>query len=112
MALQDQSLLDVVVQEKLDAPLPRKILEDRTIYLSRNDFGFRVDQLGRPVITDLGLSVYGDRGPHTHPIQPDGFRAPEVIIGAGWDYSVDIWNLGALVRFGGLDATPNAILTI
>lgn len=30
-------------------------------------------------------------------IQPPMLRAPEVIIGAGWDFRVDIWNLGALV---------------
>ncbi|KAJ5362386.1 hypothetical protein N7541_003230 [Penicillium brevicompactum] len=56
-----------------------------------------VSSLGRPVITDFGLSVFGDKAPHNYPIQPNGFRAPEVIIGANWDYSVDIWNLGALI---------------
>lgn len=30
-------------------------------------------------------------------IQPPMLRAPEVIIGASWDFRVDIWNLGALV---------------
>jgi hypothetical protein len=31
-------------------------------------------------------------------IQPQLLRAPEVILGAPWDWKVDIWNLGALVR--------------
>ena len=48
------------------------------------------------VITDFGLAVEGSQT-HYHPIQPDSFRAPEVILGAGWKYSADIWNLGALV---------------
>ncbi|KAJ5584222.1 uncharacterized protein N7459_004022 [Penicillium hispanicum] len=56
-----------------------------------------MENLGRPVITDFGLSVFGDGGPHNHPIQPNSFRAPEVVIGAKWDYSVDVWNLGALI---------------
>ena len=98
MALSNHSLLDSVIRDEREDPLPQKVFEDRTIYLCRNNFGFQVSSLGRPVITDFGLSVFGDKAPHNHPIQPNGFRAPEVIIGANWDYSVDIWNLGALVR--------------
>lgn len=30
-------------------------------------------------------------------IQPEKLRAPEVILGANWDYKVDIWNLGLIV---------------
>ncbi|KAI1122434.1 kinase-like protein [Nemania abortiva] len=30
-------------------------------------------------------------------IQPQRFRAPEVILGAIWDYKVDIWNLGLVI---------------
>lgn len=101
MALRDQRVLDAVVQDEIEDPLPQKNLKDQTIYLSRNNFGLQVDNIGRPVITDFGLSVCGDKGPHNHPIQPNGFRAPEVIIGANWNYSADIWNLGALVRFNG-----------
>ncbi|CAG8051857.1 unnamed protein product [Penicillium salamii] len=97
MAFRDHSVLDGVVRDEIEDPLPQKISDDRTIYLSRNDFGFQASNLGRPVITDFGLSVCGDKAPHNHPIQPNGFRAPEVIIGASWDYSVDIWNLGALI---------------
>lgn len=96
MALRDQSVLDTVAREELQDPLPQKNCDDRTIYLSRNDFGFQPDNIGRPVLMDFGLSACG-KTIHNHPIQPQGFRAPEVIIGSGWDYSVDIWNLGALV---------------
>ncbi|KAJ5775544.1 kinase domain protein [Penicillium nucicola] len=97
MALRDPSILDAVVHDEIENPLPQKNVKDRTIYLSRNNFGLQVDNLGRPVITDFGLSVEGDQGPYNHPIQPNGFRAPEVIIGANWDYSTDIWNFGALI---------------
>lgn len=98
MALRDHSVLDAVARDERQDPLPQKTFQDRTIYLSRNDFGFQVHNLGRPVITDFGLSVHGNKPRHNHTIQPNGFRAPEVIIGAGWDYSADMWNLGALVR--------------
>lgn len=30
-------------------------------------------------------------------IQPVNLRAPEVIIGAKWDTSTDIWNIGCVV---------------
>lgn len=46
---------------------------------------------------DFGLSAFGGKNLHSHTIQPQSFRAPEVVIGSGWDYSADIWNLGALV---------------
>ncbi|EAW14979.1 protein kinase domain protein [Aspergillus clavatus NRRL 1] len=96
MSLREPSVLDKVAQDEMNDPLPQKHLEDRTIYLSRNQFGLEVRGLGRPVITDFGLAVDGSRI-HHHLIQPDEYRAPEVIIGAGWSYSVDIWNLGVLI---------------
>ncbi|QSS58105.1 protein kinase [Histoplasma capsulatum] len=54
--------------------------------------------IGRPVITDFGLAVRGDV-PHLyyHTIQADDYRAPEIILTAGWSYSADIWNLGVLL---------------
>ncbi|CAK44789.1 uncharacterized protein An04g08230 [Aspergillus niger] len=96
MALRDHSILDKVSQDEIKEPLPQKQLEDRTIYLSRNHFGVEANGSGRPVITDFGLAVDGSRA-HYHPIQPDSSRAPEVILGAGWSYSADIWNLAALL---------------
>ncbi|PYI02908.1 kinase domain protein [Aspergillus sclerotiicarbonarius CBS 121057] len=96
MSLRDPSVLDKVAEDEMNEPLPQKHLEDRTIYLSRNQFGLEVGELGRPVITDFGLAVTGSQI-HHHLIQPDDYRAPEVIIGAGWSYSVDIWNLGVLI---------------
>lgn len=100
MALRDQSVLDAVAQDEMNSPLPqkkKKKLEDRTIYLSRNDFGLQAKSLGRPVITDFGLAVRGDEPcMYNHPVQPDGYQAPKVVLRAAWSYSVDIWGLGAL----------------
>lgn len=53
--------------------------------------------LGLVTITDFGFAVCGD-GPHHGAIQVEPFRAPEVILDAGWTYSADIWNLGVMVR--------------
>lgn len=51
-----------------------------------------------PNLGDFGLAELGN-GPEAlrHPIQPPLFQAPEVILGVGWSYSADIWNLGVLV---------------
>ena len=61
-----------------------------------------------PQIVDFGLATRLDK-PSTHngmvgeqlgiyPIQPDYYRAPEVILGCGWNFKADIWNFGVLVR--------------
>lgn len=98
MALRNLTVLEKVVQDEINSPLPQKILEDRTIYSSRNDFDLQAKDIGRPVITDFGLAVREDGSrTHNHPIQPDSYRAPEVVLKAQWSYSVDVWNLGVLV---------------
>lgn len=66
MALRDHSILDTVIRDEIEDPLPQKISEERTIYLSRSNFGFQVNSVGRPVIMDFGLSVYGDKGLYNH----------------------------------------------
>lgn len=80
----------------------------RVVYRCHNDFGpLDPSKLGNiyPQITDFGAStLLGDDSNNeatqlgTRPIQPDYYRAPEVILGCGWSFSADIWNLGVLVR--------------
>ncbi|GLA40985.1 hypothetical protein AnigIFM63309_008827 [Aspergillus niger] len=79
----------------------------RVIYRCHNNFGpLDPSGLGNiyPQITDFGaatlLSNGGDDGAvilGTRPIQPDYYRAPEVVLGCGWSYSADIWNLGVMI---------------
>lgn len=47
-------------------------------------------------LTDFGTAATVD-GRHADIIQPYALRAPEVIIGCGWDASADIWSLGCLI---------------
>jgi hypothetical protein len=79
MALRDQSVLGDIAQDKIQTPSPQKHSGDRIIYISRKDFGLDANNIGRPVITDFGLSVDGSKSPYKHTIQPNGFGAPEVI---------------------------------
>lgn len=92
-------MIDALVNHEAKEPTPRKGEGARSIYLSR-DFGDFKKGPGRPKIADFGLAVRGDVSrPHNYPIQADLFQAPEVILRAGWTYSVDIWNLGVMVSF-------------
>lgn len=98
MALSNPSVLNTIAQDEMNSPSPRKHLDGRDIYLSRNYWGLSHHDLGRPIITDFGLAVRGDGPSNSHPIQPDGYRAPEVCLAGEWSYSADIWNLGVMVR--------------
>ncbi|KAJ5754251.1 serine/threonine-protein kinase [Penicillium manginii] len=81
----------------------------QTIYRCHNDFGaldWREIKNMIPKIADFGLATRLDR-PATrngsageqlgiYPIEPDHYRAPEEILGCGWDFKADIWNFGVL----------------
>lgn len=65
-------------------------------YRSYNDFGPLRSSKVLPKIADFGTAQPGDRL-QIHPIQPDYYRAPEVLLGVGWSYNADVWNLGVMV---------------
>jgi serine/threonine-protein kinase SRPK3 len=97
--LEDPVILDRSALKEVTHPFQQVQREDRRIYFSRNQYGHPksfAKILGRVIITDFGFSVMGD-GPHFGAIQAERFRAPEVILNAGWSYSTDIWTLGLLV---------------
>ncbi|KAL5339543.1 kinase-like domain-containing protein [Aspergillus crustosus] len=113
LALRNPSILESVAQDEMNNPSPRKQLDGRDIYLSQNYWGLLPNELGRSVITDFGLAVRGDGPPNSHYIQPEGYRAPEVCLGADWSYSVDVWNLGVMLwdlfyGRGPLDTPPDS----
>lgn len=91
----DDSVFSKFVEEELQTPCPRKELDGRTIYVSRELKMPR--EWGAPVLCDFGSAMLGDRD-HFGDIQPNIYRAPEVILEAPWTFSVDIWNVGCMVR--------------
>ena len=99
MMLESKDILAQSATYEFQNPLPQKVLADRVIYLSRNNFGEPSAKgfSGIVQIIDFGYSVLGG-DLHYGPIQVEPFRAPEVILDAGWTYSSDIWNLGVMVR--------------
>ena len=93
LGIKDDSILAKFEQAEFEAPVPRKTVGNRIIYLSRP----LPISFGTPVLCDLGearLGIDQQQGD----IMPDVYRAPEVILGMTWDYKVDIWNVGILVR--------------
>ncbi|KAI1354392.1 serine threonine protein kinase, CMGC group [Xylaria sp. FL0043] len=90
----DDSVFSDFEQQEQRDPSPRKVLDDRTIYISRElDMPKR---LGAPVLCDFGSAVFGDEE-HQEDVQPNVYRAPEVILRAPWSYKIDIWNAGCMV---------------
>ncbi|PNY23331.1 Protein kinase-like domain protein, partial [Tolypocladium capitatum] len=100
VTFEDQSTIRTFVQAQATHPMARKHVGHRTVYRCHNDFGPVTHGLGNmiPQITDFGLAQRGDKAePLIHPIQPNEFRAPEVLLGIGWSYSADMWNFGAMI---------------
>ena len=94
--LENKSMLERDARDEMENPFPQKKYDDRTIYLSRNNYGQPATVTGIVSITDFGDSVRGDDS-NNGCIQAEVYRAPEVILDAGWTYSADIWNLGVMV---------------
>jgi serine/threonine-protein kinase SRPK3 len=85
----DDSVLHVLEHDELDEPCPRKELNGRTIFRTR-ELGIPKDY-GPPVLCDLGSAVrLGHRAEHREDIQPHVYQAPEIILDIPWTYSVDI----------------------
>ncbi|PMD34189.1 CMGC protein kinase [Hyaloscypha variabilis F] len=98
LGFEHPSVLEDFVQKQAENPMPRKIKDGRSIYLSHNDFGPPKSFGILPKIADFGLAQSGEGSePLMHPIQPPLFHAPEVLLGTSWTYSADIWNLGVLI---------------
>ena len=95
--IRDDSVFTDFEENELQRPVPRKEVDPdgRTIYMSQE---LKVPQeVGTPVLCDLGSAIIGNQH-HTVFVQPKIYRAPEVILGAPWTYSADIWNVGCMVR--------------
>ena len=94
--LADSSVFTKFEEDELRNPSPRKELDGRAIFLSR-ELEMIPGKLGAPVLFDFGSAMLGDIE-HLEDVQPDIYRAPEVILEVPWSYSIDIWNVGCMVR--------------
>jgi serine/threonine protein kinase len=96
MTINDISLLENFEKQEAETPSPTKVIDDvRTIYGSRK-FGRPTDgHLGQFTLCDFGEVRIGKV--HKGLIQPERYRAPEVLFDMKWDSSVDVWNVANLV---------------
>ena len=96
LTVSDESILWDFERAEIEEPSPRKVIDDvRTIYGSRR-LGLPKDSLwGEPALCDFGEARIGEF--HKGLIQPELYRAPEVLFNMRWDSSVDIWNVAVLV---------------
>lgn len=82
-------------EAEMQKPSPRKEDADgRIVYVSRELE--MPKEWGAPVLCDFGSAVIGSET-HLEDVQPNIYRAPEVILEVPWSYSIDIWNLGCVV---------------
>ncbi|PYH83740.1 kinase-like protein [Aspergillus uvarum CBS 121591] len=95
LSIDDESMLTDFQKAEQQNHSPRKVIdESRTIYTSRN-LRLPKDMLwGQPVLCDLGQAQIGQS--HRGIIQPESFRAPEVLFDMDWGSGVDIWSLGVM----------------
>ncbi|KAL5348412.1 hypothetical protein ACLOAV_006895 [Pseudogymnoascus australis] len=108
LGLADSSILEQLDTEEIAVLSFYKAVKGYNLYKSAN-FGIPT-KLGRPILCDFSLARNGQIE-HRHDIQPDPYRAPEVILEMPWGYPVDIWNVGVMVwdmfenrrMFDGLD---------
>ena len=108
LTVDDESILNDFENAEADEPSPMKVIDDvRTIYGSRK-LGFPTDSLwGQPVLCDFGEARIGES--HRGLIQPELYRAPEVLFEMEWRSSADIWNLAVLVS---ISASTNSGLSL
>jgi serine/threonine protein kinase len=105
LTIADETLLTDFEQDETQNPSPTKIIDERrTIYGSRR-LGLPKDSLwGQPVLCDFGEARLGLQ--HKGIIQPELYRAPEVLFNMEWTTSVDIWNVAVLVCFWNFPDAP------
>ncbi|KAK2051206.1 protein kinase [Colletotrichum caudatum] len=94
LGAEDSTVFSQIQNAELRSPSPRKVLVDRTIYLS---YSMPITS-GAPVISDFGAARLGEPGQkHSGDVMPGVYRAPEIIIGLQWDSKIDIWSVGVMV---------------
>ncbi|KAI8943645.1 hypothetical protein NX059_001630 [Plenodomus lindquistii] len=95
LTIEDESILHRFEEEEAESPSSAKVIDEaRSIYGTRKLGLPRGNLFGRPVLCDFGEARIGER--HTGYIQPDLYRAPEVLFEMEWTSSVDIWSVATL----------------
>ncbi|KAH7179933.1 kinase-like domain-containing protein [Fusarium flagelliforme] len=99
MTIEDAKTLEQSAKDEFVNPVPAKQLNSRTIYKSRKISG----TLGRPgfiQISDFDSSSRTEPDKvNMGPVGAEIFRAPEIMLNAGYTYPADIWSLGTMIFY-------------
>ncbi|GAW16296.1 hypothetical protein ANO14919_057190 [Xylariales sp. No.14919] len=97
----DQSLIESVYFKEVPIPQQNRGEEHYTAIPSHPFRGCYFNHPDNLLEFEIALGDWGvaswTKKHLTENIQPVALRAPEVLIGAPWDVSTDVWNLGALL---------------
>ena len=96
LTVADKTILEDFEKAEAEDPSPHKVIDDtRAIYGSRKLRLPTGDLWGQPVLCDFREARIGDS--HSGLIQPELYRAPEIIFEMEWGSKVDIWSVATLV---------------
>lgn len=99
LRVEDQSIFADYEKAEKHTPSARKPINgERTIYASRAFRRPLAHAYGLPVLCDLGEARIGVPQAYTE-IQPEIYKAPEILMQFEWGHSADIWNAACLVRY-------------
>ena len=97
LTIEDKNMLADFEEAEQKNPCQRKVVNDeRTIYASRDFRRPNNGAWGYPVLCDFGEARIGCSYPYEE-IQPEVYKAPEIIMQTDWSHSVDIWNTACVV---------------
>ncbi|PKY02286.1 kinase-like protein [Aspergillus campestris IBT 28561] len=100
VSIEDPAVLADFMNSQLENPMAFKTdSTGRSVYQSCSNFGPLKSLRSIPQLVDFDSAarLEEDNDYGILPIQPDHYRAPEVILGNGWQMPADIWNLGVLL---------------
>ncbi|EAU38942.1 predicted protein [Aspergillus terreus NIH2624] len=96
LTVEDENIFEDFEQAEKADPSPRKLINDESsIYATRDFRPPRNHAWGYPVLCDFGEARIGANHPHEW-IQPEIYRAAEILLELDWSHSVDVWNAGCL----------------
>ncbi|KAK5696512.1 hypothetical protein LTR97_007815 [Elasticomyces elasticus] len=93
MGINDPSVFATFEEHEAQAPVPRKAVQNRTIYMSRP----MPLTSAFPKISDFSEARFADDTAQNDLIMPEAYRAPENILGMPWGHEVDIWGFGMML---------------
>lgn len=96
LTVADETILEDFEKAEAENPSPSKVIDDtRTIYRSRKLRLPTGALWGQLVLCDFGEARIGES--HSGLIQPELYRAPEILFEMEWGSKMDIWSVAALV---------------